>query len=259
MSTTELPSVAGLPQMPLAGHLREFRRRATIAGAAILIGAVVAFTFSDAIIALLSRPLIEMAGQRDASVALNFETVTAAFDLRIRIAFAVGVIASMPIWLSQLFLFIWPALRGRERRYGLWFTVISVPLFVAGMGVGLVIAPHAVELLASFVPGGAAQFLTATSYFDFYLKMLLAVGIAFLLPAMLVLLNVLGVVSGRSILKGWRIALVVATAFAALATPAADVMSMVLLAGILVLLYLAAAGVALLFDRRAARRPAEEL
>jgi sec-independent protein translocase protein TatC len=242
--------------MPLLRHVREFRRRATIAAASVLVAAVVAFAFSDAIINLLSVPLHELAARTGAIVAMNFESVTAAFDTRMRISFAAGVIATMPIWVSQLFLFVWPGLRGRERRYSLWFTVVSIPLFAAGMAVGLWIAPHAVEMMATFVPDGAAQLLTATTYFDFYLKLLLAVGVAFLLPVLLVLLNVLGVVTGRDILRGWRIAIVVITVFAALATPSADIVSMLLLAGILVLFFLGAASLSILFDRRAARRAA---
>ncbi|WP_306413953.1 twin-arginine translocase subunit TatC [Microbacterium sp. UCD-TDU] len=241
-------------KMPLSHHIREFRRRGTIAAASVLVAAVVVFVFSDAIIGVLSAPLNDLAARHGTIVSLNFDSVTAGFDMRMRIALAGGLIASMPVWVSQLFLFVWPGLRGRERRYGLWFTAVSIPLFVAGMAVGLSIAPHAVELMAGFVPGGAAQLLTATTYFDFYLKLLLAVGVAFLLPALLVLLNVLGVVSGRSILRGWRVAIVAITVFAALATPSADIVSMLILGGILVLLFFGAAGLSILFDRRASRR-----
>ena len=72
----------------------------------------------------------------------------------------------------------------------------------------------------------------------------------------LVALNIAGVISGRDILKGWRVAVLVATIFAAVATPGADVVSMILLAGILVVLFFAAAAVSLVFDRR--RRKREE-
>lgn len=248
-----------LTQMPLVGHLRELRRRATIAVAAILVAAVVAFIFSDAVIAVLMSPLTQISERTGSTVALNFESVTSGFDLRMRIAFAVGLILAIPVWVSQIFLFVWPGLRGRERRYGLWFTVVSVPLFVAGMAVGLSIAPHAVELMATFIPGGAAQLMTATAYFDFYLKLLLAVGVAFLLPSLLVLLNVMGMMSGRAILKGWRVAIVVITVFSAMATPSADIVSMLLLAGILALLFLGAAGIALLLDRSSGRYVSAEV
>jgi sec-independent protein translocase protein TatC len=80
------------------------------------------------------------------------------------------------------------------------------------------------------------------------------VGVAFVLPVFLVLLNFAGVISASSILGSWRIAILTIVLFTAVATPAADVFSMFLLAIPMVLLYLAAAAVALIHDRRAARR-----
>ena len=80
------------------------------------------------------------------------------------------------------------------------------------------------------------------------------IGVAFVLPVFLVALNIAGILTGKAILKGWRVAVLVAAVFAAIATPAADIVSMLMLAGILVVLYIAAAGLSLLFDRRRARR-----
>ena len=84
-------------------------------------------------------------------------------------------------------------------------------------------------------------------------------GVSFVLPVFLVALNVAGVMSGKAILKGWRVAILIATVFSALATPAADVVSMLMLAGILIVLFFAAAGLSMLFDRRKARRVAAEM
>ena len=70
----------------------------------------------------------------------------------------------------------------------------------------------------------------------------------------LVALNLAGVMTGREIIKGWRVAIVIATVFAGAATPAADVVSMLILAGILTVLFFAAAGLSMLFDRRKRKR-----
>ena len=86
---------------------------------------------------------------------------------------------------------------------------------------------------------------------------MLAVGIAFVLPVFLVLLNFVGVLSAKTILKGWRIAILVICLFTAIATPAADVVSMFLLAIPMVILYFAAVGIATIHDRRAAKRAEE--
>ncbi len=86
------------------------------------------------------------------------------------------------------------------------------------------------------------------------IKLLIVVGVSFVLPVFLVALNLAGVMTGKAILKGWRIAVLIAAVFAGLATPAADVVSMLILAGILVVLFFAAAGLSMLFDRRRAKR-----
>lgn len=246
--------------MSLAQHLIELRRRLMIAAAALVVGMVIAFFVTGPIIDLLSVPIRTIAEQ-DGRVytALNVDTVTGGFDLRMRIAFALGLLISAPVWLWQIWAFVVPGLTRKEVRYTVAFMSAAVPLFFAGCAVGFLIIPHVIELMATFVPEGTAQFYKYDVYYDFVFKLLIVIGVAFVLPVFLVALNVAGVMSGRAIVKGWRVAILVATVFAALATPAADVTSMLLLAGILVVLYFAAAGISLLFDRRRARRQATVL
>jgi sec-independent protein translocase protein TatC len=108
--------------------------------------------------------------------------------------------------------------------------------------------------MATFVPEQGALFFKYDYYYDFIFKLLVVVGVAFVLPVFLVALNLAGVASGVAILKGWRVAILVSTIFAAVATPAADITSMLLLGGIMVVLYFAAALVSLFFDRRRRKR-----
>jgi sec-independent protein translocase protein TatC len=108
--------------------------------------------------------------------------------------------------------------------------------------------------MAEFLPDGTAALYDAKYYYDFVLKLLLIVGVAYVLPVLLVALNLAGIMSGKAILKAWRVAVVVAVVVAAIATPPADVVSTFLLAGILVVLFFAAAGLSLLFDRRRTKR-----
>ena len=185
-----------------------------------------------------------------------FSTVTSAFDLKLRMSFAIGLLISAPIWMWQIWAFIMPGLTRKEVRYTVGFLAAAIPLFFAGCYVGLVVMPHIVEIMSSFVPEGAASFYDAQYYYDFVFKLLIVIGVAFVLPVFLVALNLAGIMSGKEILKGWRIAVLVATIFAALATPAADVVSMLMLAGILIVLFFAAAGLSMLFDRRKAKRDA---
>jgi sec-independent protein translocase protein TatC len=146
-----------------------------------------------------------------------------------------------------------PALSRKELRYGLGFFLTAVPLFFAGCAAGWFVVPHIVQLLTSFAPSQDTAIIQAKVYFDFVLKLVVAIGVAFVLPVFLVLLNFVGILSARSIVKSWRIALLVIVLFTAIATPSADIVSMFLLAIPMVLLYFAAAGVAWLHDRRAAK------
>ena len=113
--------------------------------------------------------------------------------------------------------------------------------------------------MTSFAPQEDAAFITARSYLDFTIKLMLVIGIGFVLPVFIVLLNFVGVLSAQAILRGWRVAVLVITLFTALATPAADVISMFLLAVPMIILYFTAAGVAHMHDKRLAKRQAEML
>ncbi|GAA5027727.1 twin-arginine translocase subunit TatC [Microbacterium fluvii] len=246
--------------MTLAQHLLELRKRLMIAAIALVVGMVIAFIITGPVIELLTEPIRMVADRRGDQLAqLNFDTVTAPFDMRMRIAFAIGLLLSAPVWLWQVWAFLMPGLTRKEVRYTIGFVSAAVPLFFAGTVVGWIVLPHMVEIMATFAPEGTAQFYTASYYYDFVFKLLLVVGVSFVLPVFLVALNLAGVMSGRGILKGWRAAVLIATLFAAVATPAADVVSMLMLAGILIVLFFAAAGVSMLFDRRKRKREGDLL
>lgn len=245
--------------MSLSAHLIELRKRLLIAVLGLIVGMVVAFIITGPVIDLLAGPIRVIAAQEGRDyTGLNFTTVTSGFDLRMRIAFAIGLLLSAPVWLWQLWAFVMPGLTRKEIRYTWGFLAAAIPLFFAGCAVALLVLPHVIEIMATFVPSGMAQFYDYASYYDFVFKFLLVVGVAFVLPVFLVALNVAGVVSGRAILKGWRVAILVCTIFAAIATPPADVFSMLLLMGAMIVLYFAAALVSLLFDRRRSKREAAE-
>jgi sec-independent protein translocase protein TatC len=240
--------------MPLVQHLSELRRRLAFSGAAVLAGAVAGWFLTDPFWRLLQSPVLAIASTDGRRAALNFDTVAGAFDLRIQLAVQLGLVLSAPLWLWQVFAFIVPALTRREKRVTLAFTLTVLPLFVAGAGMGLWVLPHMVQLLAGFAPEHTASYISATGYYDFVLKLVLATGIAFVLPVFLVLLNALGVVRGRTILRAWRPALLLILGFTAIATPAADVLSMLVLAAPMVGLFFAAALISVVGDRRRDRR-----
>jgi sec-independent protein translocase protein TatC len=244
--------------MSLAAHLIELRNRLLIAAAAIVVAMVIAYFLTDPFMDLITRPVHEVAAARGetARVEVMYTTITGAFDLKLRMSFAIGLLLAAPVWLWQIWAFIMPGLSRKEIRYTIGFVAAAVPLFFAGAATGMVVMPNIVKLMAEFLPEGTSALYDARTYYDFVLKLLLIVGIAYVLPVFLVALNLAGITSGRAILKAWRVAIVAAIVVAAIATPPADVVSTFLLAGVLIVLFFAAAGLSLLFDRRRAKRDA---
>lgn len=237
-------------RMTIGAHLTEFRRRAMVAAAAVLVAGVAGWFLSDPLLTIIRAPLEASATGHDIVSSLNFDALTGAFDLRFRMALTIGVIGASPVWLYEIWAFLMPALKKNERRYTLGFIVPAIVLFLSGCVAGWVVLPHMVDLLTSFVPTGAVAFLQAGDYYTFVLKLMVAIGIAFVLPLLLVMLNMAGVMTGKGILRAWRAAVLVIAVFTAIATPSADVVSMLLLAVPMVALYFAATGVALVHDRR---------
>lgn len=243
--------------MRLAEHLREFKRRFYITAIAVAVCAIGGFFLAAPVLHLLSAPLEELKAS-GLAVELNITNITQAFDVQMRIGFLLGLILSSPVWLWQLLAFIVPALRTIERRYLFGFIGAAVPLFVAGCATGWFVLPRIIRLFVSFTPDGFTAFLGASDYWDFSLKLVFAAGIAYSLPVVVVFVNLAGVVSGKAILGAWRWAVLTATLFGAFVTPAGDVWSMFIISVPMIVLYFAATGIALLLDRRRAKREAVE-
>ncbi|MBO9578312.1 MAG: twin-arginine translocase subunit TatC [Microbacteriaceae bacterium] len=242
--------------MSLGGHLRELRKRILIAALGVLGGTIFGWWASDLVFVGLQAPIAAVAEQSGRGAALNFDTIAGSFDLRMQIAITIGIVVSSPLWLYEIWAFLTPGLMKKERAFGIGFICSAVPLFLAGCAVGWMVMPHLVELFVSFAPADSISNISARYYYDFVLKLMIATGVGFVLPVILVLLNFAGVVSGRAIIRGWRWAILVIVTFTAATTPVTDIVSMFLLAVPMLVLYFAAAGVALLNDRRRRRREA---
>lgn len=239
--------------MPLREHLRELRRRFLLAGLGVLAGAVVGWLVYDAVFAALQQP-IQAANEAGRTAALNFEGVATSFDMRVRISLFVGLIVSSPWWLYQAWAFVSPGLTPREKRLSLAYFAAGVPLFLAGAGMAWLFLPHAVMLLTEFTPEGSVNFIHASVYLSFVTQLVLAFGLAFLLPLAMVALTAMRLVRAATWAKGWRWAVLIVFVFAAIATPTPDAISMILLALPICGLYFAALGLCVLLDRRAERR-----
>lgn len=244
--------------MSLGEHLVELRKRLFISAAAIVVGLVAGWFLSAWVWDVLRVP-IEQLSEQGRNANITYGDISGAFDTKMQISLFVAVLIASPVWLYQIWAFVAPGLTRREKLYGVAFLGAAVPLFLGGAFAGWMVLPNIVRLMASFQPAEDAFYLNARNYLDFAIKLLLAVGVGFVMPVFLVMLNFIGVVRGASILKSWRIALLVIILFAGIATPAADLMSMFLLAAPIVVLYFAAAGIAILHDKRVDKKRAAEL
>ncbi len=239
--------------MSFAEHLVELRKRLFRSALAIGVAAVAGWFLSDVVLRALAVPITQIAVDTGRLAELSYTLVTEAFDVRLQIAVTLGVVLASPVWLYQLWAYIVPALKRTEKRYALGFLATAIPLFFAGCAMGWFIFPHTVTLLAGFAPQETASIFRTKDYIDFALKLIVAIGIGFVLPVFLVLLNFIGLLTARSILKGWRVAVLLICLFAAIATPSSDLVTMFLLAIPMVGLYFLAAGTAWLRDRWVAK------
>ncbi|WP_035772700.1 twin-arginine translocase subunit TatC [Arthrobacter sp. Br18] len=243
-------------RMALKEHLKEARSRLFKSAIAIVACTVIGFLIYEPVLEALSAPVVAINEREGRSAALNFDTAGSPFDLMIQISVFLGLILSSPVWLYQLWAFITPGLKTKERRISLSFIGVAVPLFLAGIYLAWLILPNAVRVLTDFTPSGFSNIITVSVFITFVLRLMLAFGIAFLLPVVLFGLNLVGLVSGRQILKAWRITVFLVCLFAAMAAPGADAMSMFYLAVPMLFLFFVAIGLCLLNDKRRARRTA---
>ena len=243
-------------KMSLSGHLKELRNRLFWSAIFLLAGSVAGWYMFDAVFAELQRPIVDLTKESGANATINFPTVVSALDVRVQVSIFLGVLMSSPVWLFNIWSFITPGLKKKERKYTVWFVAVAVPLFFAGTALAWSSLPTFVRVLVSFTPAGTANVINASEYILFTIRILLVFGIAFVLPVVLVLLNFAGVITAQNILKSWRMAIFVSAVIGAIATPVAEPMAMFLLMVPLLLLYFVAAGVASLHDKSLARKAA---
>lgn len=244
-------------RMPLREHLAELRTRLLKSAVAILLGAVVGWFLYDPIFERLQDPLTEIANERGIHANINFSDISSAFNLQLKLSVYLGLVIASPVWLYQLWAFVMPGLTRKERRYGLAFVGVGVPLFLGGIALGWMIIPNAVQFFVAFAPEGTSILPSADVYILFVTRVLLVFGISFLFPLFLVALNLAGLLSSKRLGDGWRVAVFLIFLFAAIASPSPDVGSMLALAFPMVGLYLVAWLITVLVDRRRARTRAE--
>jgi len=246
--------------MPLLDHLREFRNRFLKSLLAIFLASIAGWFLYEPIIEKLTEPFCDLNAGAEQNYCgdLYINGLIGPFNLHLKVAFIAGIIFAAPIWLYQIWSFITPALHKRERRLAIGFVSVATPLFSLGAFLAYLVLPHAVKILLGFTPSDLGNLIRFDEYLDFVMRLILLFGIAFVLPLFLLALNILSLVSGRSLLKPWRLAVFIIFLFTAAFTPTPDPITMTLLAIPLCILYFAAGTIAIVFDKRKSKRVKSE-
>jgi Tat protein translocase TatC len=175
----------------------------------------------------------------------------------LKLGFLVGLVLASPIILWQLWAFLAPALYEREKKALVPSLFIGLLLFLTGAVLAyLYVVPQALRVLFSFQSEAIAPFITYDAYFGFVLQVVLALGISFELPLIIVILSWLGVVGPRELNRFRRYAVVLAFLAGAVLSPGADLLSMVMMTVPLILLYEVGVAGSVIIDRRRRRAAA---
>jgi sec-independent protein translocase protein TatC len=246
-------------RMSLWEHLKELKNRLIKSAIGVVIGGIGGWILYDPLLKALAEPVNRISEETGGLAAINFGTIASPFDFKLQMSLLIGAVISSPIWIYQLWAFITPGLTSKERRYTLGYMAAAIPLFLAGIWVGWLVVPQVVHALTQFTPAGSSSVIDARTYIEFVTRMVLMLGLAFLVPVVLVGVNMAGIVSGRTILKAWRITVFLVFVLAAIAAPGADAISMFMLAGPLLALFFAAIGICIMNDKRRERRQAKQV
>lgn len=238
------PKAAPDGTMALVDHLRELRYRVIVSVLGVVLGGAVCAIFYTHVLAVALHPFERAAAayraaDPTAKVNLSLNSVTDPFSLVIWIMVVAGLILSCPVWLYQLWAFIAPALLKNEKKIALIFIGSATPLFLGGVTLGYFVLPKGIEVLLGFTPSGfgVVNLLEMRKFLEFELVMLLVFGLSFLLPVVLISLNVVGVVRGYQLGKARKGVIFGTVVFAAVATPSTDPFSLLALATPMTVLY----------------------
>ena len=246
-------------RMPLLDHIRELRRRVAKTALALATGMTAGFIFFNQAWHVIERPLCSAtirghSGCRTLGVnQLVLDGPLDAFYLRVKVALIVGMILSSPIWLYQIWAFVAPGLYTREKRWSYIFLGAAIPLFGIGITLCYLSLGRSMRYLLGLTPSGVQNLIQVDQYLSFVTSMMLAFGLAFEVPLLIVMLNLAGILTHERFRRWRRVLIFGVFLVAGMANPSPDPLTMLILGGTCALLVEAAGFLAWSHDRRQAR------
>ena len=235
-------TIASDDEMALSEHIEEFSQRLIFCVVILISTTLVCFADVKEIVRIFQAPAIGVKFLQFAPGEYFFASV--------KIAAFCGLLISSPIVLYQLLLYLIPGLTKKERDIVLPVSLGSGLLFALGLFFSyFFLVPAALHFFISYGSEVVEPFWSFDQYFDFLAVLLFATGLAFQVPAIQVILGLLGIVTGEKMLSAWKYVIVICTVVAAIITPSTDPITQILLSGALLSLYLAGSGVVILLKK----------
>lgn len=230
-------------RMPLLGHLQELRKRLLISIISICIGGIACWFLYDWILELLLEPYCQIRGASgsDSIFGLGCELLVTdplePFSVRLTIAGYGGLILSVPMLLWQAWRFIAPGLLAKEKKWAIPFVLSGLLLFIAGAVLAYWSIPRALDFLVDIGGPDLVSVFSPSKYIGFVIKMIVAFGIGFEFPLLLIFLQLLGVLTPSALRRSRRYAIVGVVALVAVLTPSGDPFTLVILSVPMVFFY----------------------
>ena len=217
-------------EMALSEHIEEFSQRLVFCLIFLLLATLLCFADVKEIVRIFQAPAVGVKFLQFAPGEYFFASV--------KIAVFCGILISSPIILYQLLLYLIPGLTKKERDIVLPVSLGSGILFVVGLAFSyFFLVPAALRFFISYGSEVVEPFWSFDQYFDFIAVLLFATGLAFQVPAVQVVLGLLGIVTGEQMLGAWKYVIVICTIVAAVITPSTDPITQILLSVALLSLY----------------------
>ncbi len=220
---------------PLSGHLLELRKRLVRSVIAVVIAFVFTYGYSESLYELLLRPVLP--ALPDGQKFMAFSGLIEPFFVYLKVGLLGALVLASPVVIYQVWSFVAPALYDKERRLFMPVFGLSVLLFIIGVCFAyFVVFPVAFKYLLGYSGVALKPYLSMSLYFGFAAKLLIAFGMAFQLPLVIMVLSMVGLVTAKKMAGYWRYALICSVIVAALLTPP-DIFSQILMGVPLMVLY----------------------
>jgi sec-independent protein translocase protein TatC len=234
-------------RMSFLEHLDELRKRLTHAVVALLVGFLIAFSFVDRIWNFVMQPLTaSIPGGK-----FVYTEPAEAFFLYMWVAAIVGLMIASPYVMYQVWLFIAPGLYSNEKKLAIPFVFFSTSLFLLGAAFShYTVFPWAFQFFSSFSSETITFMPRIEPVFSMYTKLLLAMGLVFQMPILVLVLARFGLVTAGFLWRNIKYAVLIIFIAAAVLTPSADPVGQTLMAAPMFVLYVVSIGVAWLFGKK---------